>query len=58
MKFFKRLLVVVLTAAMLLPLGIVSTFADELGDNWTTMAAKYSSSTYNIIETKKQYEYL
>ena len=53
MKFFKRLLVVVLTAAMLLPLGIVSTFADELGDNWTTMAAKYSSSTYNIIETKK-----
>ena len=47
MKFFKRSLVAVLVAAMLLPMGIVVSFADELGDNWVTMAAKYSGSYFS-----------
>ncbi|MBQ7160879.1 MAG: S-layer homology domain-containing protein [Clostridia bacterium] len=49
MKNFKRLLASVLVVLMLLPMGIVTSFADELDENWTTMSAKYSSKTDSII---------
>jgi len=49
MKTFTRILAAFLMLAMLLPLGIVTSFADNVADNWTTLAVKYNRATEKIL---------
>ena len=56
MNNLKRVLSIVMMLAMLVPLAVVGSYADDSGladlENWYTFAAKYSSSTDKIIAPK------
>lgn len=49
MKNTKRLLAVVLTLAMLVPMCMFGVSADSTADNWNTLSAKYDAVTGAII---------
>ncbi|MBQ3100968.1 MAG: S-layer homology domain-containing protein [Clostridia bacterium] len=50
MKNIKRVLSIVMMLAMLVPLAVVGSYADDsVLENWNTFAAKFSSSTDKII---------
>ena len=52
MKNFKKVLCAVLMLCMVVPMFVFGSAAEEVAkfeDNWTTLGAKFSSGTYNIL---------
>ena len=56
-NYIKKLLAILLVCTMIIPMGLISSFAMEadtsVTDNWNTMAAKYSRGTWGIIAPRK-----
>ncbi|MBQ7161189.1 MAG: hypothetical protein IJR90_05735, partial [Clostridia bacterium] len=54
MKSFKRILVILLAAAMLLPMAITTSFAEgSFTDNWMLFAGRYASGGLMAQRTPK-----